>query len=294
MSASSRATWSAPTDPAPVTAVTLEPYRPEDIDELIPMWRESFEHGVGIVDRHPIEEQRAYFVGEVLPKHELRVARRDGRMVGFIAASRESIGQLYVRKGFHRQGVGSQMLRWAMDQSSGSLWLHTFARNAAACAFYERHGFLVTARGHEPHWKLDDVRYEWRRVLAMPSAEILERFIARVESNHHAEAIEEFYTPGASMQENEAPPRVGRDNLAANERKVLARMKSVRSTCVRPVFVNGDRVVVRWIFEFETLEGARIRMEELACQRWEGDRIAEEKFFYDPKQLVPTPAPAET
>ena len=45
------------------------------------------------------------------------------------------------------------------------------------------------------------------------------------------------------------PARVGRDGLAANERKVLARMRSVKSTCVRPVFVNGDRVVIRWIFE---------------------------------------------
>ena len=122
----------------------------------------------------------------------------------------------------------------------------------------------------------------------MPSPETLERFIARVESNHHAEAIEEFYAPDASMQENDMAPRVGRDNLVANERRVLAKMKSVRSTCVRPVFVSGDRVVVRWIFEFETLEGKRIRMEELACQRWEGDRVAEEKFFYDPKQLTPT------
>jgi len=122
----------------------------------------------------------------------------------------------------------------------------------------------------------------------MPAPEALERFIARVESNHHAEAIEEFYTPDASMQENDAAPRIGRDALVANERKVLARMKAVKSTCVRPVFVNGDRVVVRWIFEFETLDGRSIRMEELAYQRWEGDRIAEEKFFYDPKQLIPT------
>jgi len=28
-------------------------------------------------------------------------------------------------------------------------------------------------------------------------------------------------------------------------------------------------------------------MEELACQRWEGERIAEEVFFYDPAQLRP-------
>lgn len=120
----------------------------------------------------------------------------------------------------------------------------------------------------------------------MPSPETLSRFIARVESNAHVEAIEEFYAPGATMQENESPPRIGRDALVANERKALARMRSVKSHCVHPVFVNGDHVVIRWVFELETLDGGRIRMDELAWQRWEGERVVEEKFFYDPRQLA--------
>jgi hypothetical protein len=120
----------------------------------------------------------------------------------------------------------------------------------------------------------------------MPSQATLERFIARVEQNAHAEAIEEFYTADASMQENEAPPRVGRDHLAAREREVLARARSVRSRCVRPVLVNQATVVIRWVFEFEWLDGTSTRLEELAYQRWDGERIAEERFFYDPAQLV--------
>jgi hypothetical protein len=124
----------------------------------------------------------------------------------------------------------------------------------------------------------------------VPSKETLERFIARVEENKHVEAIHEYYTPGASMQENMNPPRVGREGLEAREAKVLARAKAVRSTCVRPVFVAGDQVVIRWIFEFDYPDGTRTRMEELAYQRWEGERIAEEQFFYDPAQLKPTPA----
>ena len=34
----------------------------------------------------------------------------------------------------------------------------------------------------------------------MPTPATLERFIARVESNAHVEAIEEFYTPDSTMQ----------------------------------------------------------------------------------------------
>lgn len=121
----------------------------------------------------------------------------------------------------------------------------------------------------------------------MPSAATLESFIARVESNAHVEAIEEFYTEDASMQENNEPPRAGRDKLVANEARALSLAASVTSQCVRPVFVNGDHVVIRWIFEFTGHDGSKRRIEELAYQRWEGERIREEKFFYDPKQFVP-------
>jgi len=121
----------------------------------------------------------------------------------------------------------------------------------------------------------------------LPTAKTLERFIARVEENAHAEAIEEFYTTDSSMQENLSEARRGRDLHVANERKVLASAKSVYSECVRPVFVHGDKVVFRWIFRFEWLDGTVTRMEELAYQRWDGQRIAEEQFFYDPAQRAP-------
>ena len=121
----------------------------------------------------------------------------------------------------------------------------------------------------------------------MPTLQTLDRFIACVEENHHVKAIEEFYTEQASMQENQGTPRVGRAALAAGEAKVMARAKTVSSQCVRPVLHNGDHVVIRWVFNFEWLDGSRTRMEEMAWQRWESERIAEETFFYDPAQRRP-------
>jgi hypothetical protein len=120
----------------------------------------------------------------------------------------------------------------------------------------------------------------------MPSLATLERFIAAVESNAHDAACEAFYTEHSTMQENQAAPRVGRDAHVANERKVMARAKSMSSTCVRPALVNGDIVVIRWIFHFEWLDGTCLHMEELAYQRWEGEKIAQETFFYDPAQRL--------
>jgi hypothetical protein len=122
----------------------------------------------------------------------------------------------------------------------------------------------------------------------LPTHEILERFIARVESNEHDKAIAEFYTEDASMQENQAELRKGRDNLVARERTVLASAKSVTSECVRPVFMDGDRVVIRWKFRFVWLDSSSTEMEEIAYQRWKGNQIAEEQFFYDPAQRQKT------
>ena len=141
--------------------VRLEPLVDEDVKELVLMWRESFEWGVGIEDPHPLEEQERMLRTSVIPNNAVRVAFLDSRMVGFVAASASSVSQLYVRKGFHRRGIGSRLLDWAKGQSGGSLWLYTFEQNTGARAFYERHGFRIVARGHEPNWKLNDLRYEW-------------------------------------------------------------------------------------------------------------------------------------
>ena len=121
----------------------------------------------------------------------------------------------------------------------------------------------------------------------MPTPETLERFSATGERHDHVGALESFYAPHASMRENQAAPRVGREAHVASERRVLARAKAVTSTCIRPVLVEGDIVVIRWIFRFEWLDGGVTLMEELAWQRWEGERVVEERFFYDPAQLAP-------
>ena len=119
----------------------------------------------------------------------------------------------------------------------------------------------------------------------MPTRARVEAFIARVVSGAHAEAIEEFYHEDASMQENLSPPRVGRDTLVAGERAALARAKSVHTHPVDDVFIDGDRVVVHWIFEFTRPDDTIMRIKELAFQMWRGDRIQTERFYYDPAQM---------
>ena len=119
----------------------------------------------------------------------------------------------------------------------------------------------------------------------MPSEADLESFIVLVETNANDVAIERFYAEDATIQENSDPPRRGRDTLIAGEHAFLVRWAQVRSRCIRPVFRAGDRVVIRWNFEFTAGDGSVHHMDEISWQRWHGNRIVEERFYYDPAQM---------
>jgi ketosteroid isomerase-like protein len=121
----------------------------------------------------------------------------------------------------------------------------------------------------------------------MPTRKRVQDFIARVESGAFVQAIEEFYHPDASMQENTAPPRVGRDTLVAYEKAVLARYPNTRVLPAKDALIDGDRVVIHWVFVLPDAAGSVLRPDELALQDWNGERIAREQFFYDPAQLTP-------
>ncbi len=121
----------------------------------------------------------------------------------------------------------------------------------------------------------------------MPSLETIENFIKAVEQEPHDKVMEKFYTNDASIQENQNVPRVGKENLIENEQKMLRKALAVSSKCVRPIFQEGNNVVVRWKFRFEWKDNSITEIEEIAYQEWEGDKIKREQFFYDPKQFIP-------
>jgi hypothetical protein len=120
----------------------------------------------------------------------------------------------------------------------------------------------------------------------MPTRPTLDRFVDTVLAGDFIGAIESFYLEGASMRENLDAPRVGRDVLVEGERRVMSGFKSIVAELAGPVLANGDRVAIPWRFAFTGADGAVRTLQEIAWQRWEGERIAEETFFYDPRQLV--------
>src|SRR5271168_4987831 len=117
----------------------------------------------------------------------------------------------------------------------------------------------------------------------MSTQEKVKQLISMAVAGQFLEAIEKFYSDGASMQENNGPPRLGLTALLENERRALAFMSQLRTTAVSHV-VEGDRAAINWIFEFTDPQGNRRRLDEIAYQLWRDGKIVEERFFYDPAQ----------
>lgn len=115
----------------------------------------------------------------------------------------------------------------------------------------------------------------------MPTKERVREFVETVERGEHIKAIADYYHVDASMQEPDKPARVGREVLIEYERAVLARVASMHTHPTKFILVDGDSVVINWVFDAVDMDGTRRRLEELTLQKWRGDRISTERFFYD-------------
>ncbi|HEY4178145.1 MAG TPA: nuclear transport factor 2 family protein [Kofleriaceae bacterium] len=115
----------------------------------------------------------------------------------------------------------------------------------------------------------------------MPSRARVDEFIAAVLTNRHDDAIAAFYTEDATLQELDSEPRRGRASHVEREVTILAAMESVVTHPPDFVSIDGDRVAIHWVFEFRRKDGKTRVVDEIAMQRWDGDLIASERFFYD-------------
>jgi ketosteroid isomerase-like protein len=119
----------------------------------------------------------------------------------------------------------------------------------------------------------------------MPTIERVRDFIARVESRDYVGALVDFYAEDATVQENFGEERRGRDALIAHEIDIASRFGSVPVRRVERFAVNGDTVFINWIFELISKDGKTRILDEVTMQTWRGDRIAVERFYFDPSRI---------
>ncbi|WP_326554579.1 GNAT family N-acetyltransferase [Micromonospora sp. NBC_01813] len=151
-----------------MTAPTLRPARVDDLPTLLALlidddlgWQR--EAPTGGADRTvPADYRDAYDAIAADPRNELVVAERDGEVVAMmqltyipslsrLGAERMQIEAVRVRSDLRSQGVGRQMIEWALERARQRgcrlAQLTSDKRREAAHRFYLRLGFKSTHEG---------------------------------------------------------------------------------------------------------------------------------------------------
>ena len=96
------------------------------------------------------------------------------------------------------------------------------------------------------------------------------------------EAFEKYYHEDVVMKEAGEAPRVGKDANREYEKKFLSMLKEVHGAGVDAFTSdeeNGITMVQNWM-EVTFQDGNRVKLDQVAIQKWQGDQIVHEKFYH--------------
>ncbi len=145
--------------------VVIRRARPDESDSVAELFRRSRETALPYLpDLHTAGEDRTFFRERVFTTCDVYVAEHGAALVGFCAFRDGWVDHLYVDPSRLGEGIGTALLREAMDRND-RLQLWTFQRNARARRFYEARGFTCERMtdGRDNEEREPDVLYRWRR-----------------------------------------------------------------------------------------------------------------------------------
>jgi len=135
----------------------LRDYRPSDFETLWSIDQVCFAEGISYSRR-----ELAFYIAQ--KRGFTSVAEIDGKTVGFVVIDRDREGQghvitIDVLPEARRSGLGSQLMAAAEERlrklGCSTVFLEAAVDNAAALAFYKRHGYSVVQT--IPRYYLDSI-----------------------------------------------------------------------------------------------------------------------------------------
>lgn len=115
----------------------------------------------------------------------------------------------------------------------------------------------------------------------MPSKSTVQDLVDLVLSGKILESFDKYYADNVSMQENHNPPTVGKAANRTREEKFIGSIKEFHGASTPEIVVDGDNSVIHWIMDYTNTDGVKVHFDQLAHQKWEGDKVVFEKFYYD-------------
>ena len=105
----------------------------------------------------------------------------------------------------------------------------------------------------------------------------------KIFSGQLLEAFEQYYHNDVVMIEADGNRREGKDTNREYEKNFLAMVKEWHGGGINAITSNEDEnvtMVESWL-DITFQDGNRRKMEQIARQKWQGDQIIEERFYYN-------------
>jgi putative acetyltransferase len=146
------------------TGFQLRPYRAEDEDAAIELWRQTWQQAYPSIDfaaRVPWWRER--WRNELVPNAAIIVAEQAGVLVGFVTIDAEGyLDQLVVTPSHWGSKLATALVDEAKRRSPRGVTLLVNKDNARAIRFYERNGFVHAGQDVNPTSGRPVLRMTWR------------------------------------------------------------------------------------------------------------------------------------
>jgi putative acetyltransferase len=143
---------------------TLRPYRPEDEDAAIELWRLTWQQAYPAIDfTARVAWWRERWRGELVPNAQVIVAERAGILIGFVTIDVKGyLDQLVVSPDHWGSPLATSLVDEAKRLSPDGVTLLVNRDNARAIRFYERNGFTHAGEDVNPTSGRPVLRMSWR------------------------------------------------------------------------------------------------------------------------------------
>lgn len=111
----------------------------------------------------------------------------------------------------------------------------------------------------------------------------LDDFVALVLAQRTTDAMEKYYAEDVVIFENREMARAGLKACVEYEGATLAKQPRPPRIICRGKGVDESlgKTFIQWEIRFVSEQGRLMLLEEVAVQKWSGERIVEERFFYE-------------
>lgn len=107
-----------------------------------------------------------------------------------------------------------------------------------------------------------------------------EEIKALVLQGNAMEVFEKYYGDEVAMQENDAPPTVGKDANRQRELDFFSKIVEFRGASVKNVAFGEDVIISEWSLDYTHADWGDRTYDQVSVQKWKDGKVVHERFYY--------------